>query len=321
MSYNLPSTYIMNKFMSYAIEPEFKKHTGQYNAACPICKEGKSLGKKKRLWYYTKTNTFHCFNCNKTWSALNWIKATTGMTFEEIQIEISSNDFSVDVTKKDNFNVITRRELPDLPYDSINIFDSVQQQYYSKNKYFLAAYQYAKERRLDTAINKSPNLFVSLTDITHKNRLCIPFYDRNKKVVFYQTRAMDKTEPKYLGKSGYEKTIFGIDRVDPDIPYIFLFEGPIDAMFVKNGVAVAGINLTKTQSTQLAEFPFHKRIWILDNPSFDDTARNKMKELTKKGETLFNWSFARNYKDFNEMAVFDDLDEIDYNKIIKSIIN
>lgn len=307
--------------MSYAIDPEFKKHNGQYNAACPVCREGKSLGKKKRLWYYTKTNTFHCFNCNKTWSAINWVKQVTGMSFEEIQTEITSDNFSTDIFRR---NIITdvpkKRDLPDLPYDSINVFDEVQQKFYENNKFFYTALKYAQERRMNTAVNKSPNLFISLTDNIHKNRLCIPFYDRSKKIVFYQTRALDKTEPRYLGKSGYDKTVFGIDRVDPDIPYIFIFEGPIDAMFVRNGVAVAGINLTKTQSNQLAEFPFHKRIWVLDNPSFDETAKNKVKELIRKNETVFAWNVYRNYKDFNELAVFEDLDEIDYNVIVKNVL-
>ena len=320
MRNRIPENYVMNKFMTYAIEPEFKKHTGQYNAACPVCKEGKSLGKKKRLWYYPKTNTFHCFNCNRTWSALNWIKQITGMSFEEIQYEISANDFSVDVlVKEENFSISKRKNIPDLPYDSINLFDETQKNFYIKNVFFKKALQYIKDRRLDTAVNKSPNLFISLTDTIHQNRLCIPFYDRNKKVCFYQTRALDNAEPRYLGKVGYEKTVFGIDRIDVNIPYIFIFEGPIDSMFVKNGVAVAGISLTKTQSIQLAEFPFHQRIWVLDNPSHDSTAKDKIKELLKKNETIFSWKIGSSYKDFNAWAMFEDLDEINYESIVKNV--
>jgi len=173
---------------------------------------------------------------------------------------------------------------------------------------------------MHTAINKSPNLFISLTDSTHANRLCIPFYDRNKKIAFYQTRALDKTEPRYLGKTGYDKTVFGIDRIDLDIPYIFIFEGPIDAMFVRNGVAVAGINLTRTQSEQLSEFYFHKRIWVLDNPSLDSTSKQKTEELIERNETVFSWNIGCGYKDFNEWAIFEDLDEIDYQKIVKNCL-
>jgi hypothetical protein len=304
--------------MSYAIEPEFKKHTGQYNASCPICKEGRSLGKKKRLWYYPNTNTFHCFNCDKTWSALNWIKNATGMSYEEIQMEISSNDTSLDVLRKETntTNTFKRRELPDLPYDSINIFDPIQQIYYKNSKDFKASLDCIDKRRLSTAVNKSPNLFISLTDPIHANRLCIPFYDRNKKIVFYQTRALDNTEPRYLGKAGYEKTVFGIDRVDSNLPYIFLFEGPIDSMFVRNGVGVAGISLTKTQSIQLVEFPFHTRVWVLDNSLHDSTAKVKVKELLEKGEKVFKWSIGTKYKDFNQWCCTENLDEIPYQEIL-----
>jgi hypothetical protein len=320
MKYHIPSSYALSKFMHLGIEPEFKKHNGQYNAACPVCKEGKSLGKKKRLWYYPQTNTFHCFNCNQTWSAISWIRKVTGMSFEDIQMDISRNDFSVDILKKKDNVSFKKRDIPDLPYDSINLFDSVQQQYYSKNKNFLKALEYAKVRRLDTAINRSLNLFISLTDFTHANRLCIPFYDRNKKVVFYQTRALDNSEPRYLGKSGYEKTVFNIDKVNVDIPYIFLFEGPIDSMFVNNGVGIGGISMSKTQSTQLAEFPFHKRIWVLDNPIHDETAKDKIKELRSKNENVFNWNVGCGYKDFNDWACFEDLDEIPYQKIIDNLL-
>jgi hypothetical protein len=306
--------------MQYAIEPEFKKFTGQYNAACPICREGKSLGKKKRLFYYTATNTFHCFNCNKTWSSLSWIKQTTGMSDEDIQMELYTNEFSTDVMKIQANKTFKRKELPDLPFDSINLFDDVQIKYYSSNKFFNIALQYIKNRKLDTAINKSPNLFISLTDKCHSNRLCIPFYNTNKKVVFYQTRCLDGSEPRYLGKAGYDKSVFGIERVDPDIPYIFIFEGPIDSMFVKNGVAVAGINLTSLQEKQLNEFPFHKRIWVMDNPAHDSTSKDKIKQLLENNHTIFNWKIGSNFKDFNEWAIFEDVNEIDYQKIINNSV-
>lgn len=307
--------------MQYAIEPEFKKFTNQYNAACPICREGKSLGKKKRLFYYIATNSFHCFNCNKTWSSLSWIKQTTGMSDEDIHMELYTNEFSTDVMKIQANKTFKRKELPDLPFDSINLFDEIQAKYYSNNKFFNLALQYVKDRKLDTAINKSPTLFISLTDKYHQNRLCIPFYDSNKKIVFYQTRALDNSEPRYLGKAGYDKSVFGIERIDPDIPYIFIFEGPIDSLFMKNGVAVAGINLTSTQEKQLNEYPFHKRIWILDNPSYDDTAKNKMKQLLEDNQKIFTWKVGSNFKDFNEWAIFDDIDEIDYQKIINNSIS
>ena len=316
----IPESYVLNKFYSYAIDPSFRKHDSTYNAGCPVCKEGKSLGKKKRLFFYPQSNTFHCFNCSKTWSAYSWIINVCNMTKDELDYEINTNTHSMDVSKKTTITKFKQKEIPNLPYDSINLYDDIQKNYYSSNSDFLRASQYIKDRRLDTAINKSPNLFVSLTDVIHKNRLCIPFYDRTNKVAFYQTRALDGSEPRYLGKQGYEKTVFGIDRVSNDIPYIFIFEGPIDAMFVKNGVSVAGISLTRTQSIQLAEFPFHKRIWVLDNPKYDETADKKSRELVRDGEQIFLWGSDMSFKDFNDMCVKEKLNEIDYKVITQNFI-
>jgi len=315
----IPETYALNKFYSYSYDPVFRKHDGTYNAGCPICKEGKSLGKKKRLFFYPKSNTFHCFNCSQTWSAFSWILKVCNMSKEELDCEIISGNHSTDVSDKQENQITTKRQLPDLPYDSINFFDSLQREFYLDNLNFKRAFSYIKERKLDVAINKSPTLYVSLTDFLHKNRICIPFYDRGNKISFYQSRSVDGSVPKYLGKTGYDKTLFGIERVDMDIPYIFIFEGPIDAMFVKNGVSSAGLDLTSVQKQQLSEFPFHEKIWVLDNPRFDEAASNKIKELISDGKKVFKWPSNMPYKDFNEMVMFEDVDHVNFLDIIKNI--
>ena len=260
----LPETYILNKFYAYSGEPEFKKFDNTYNAGCPICKEGKSWGSKKRLYFYPTSNTFYCFNCSRNWSALNWILEVSGLSKEEVFSEIDSNNFCLDITNKISFGPKrTNFQIPSLPHDSINLFDETQKKFYIKNKIFSNAYDYIEKRKLKDAINKPTWLYLSLTDFVHKNRICIPFQDRNKKIIFYQTRSLGNTSPKYLGKYGSDKSLFGIDRVDINLEYIFIFEGPIDAMFVKNGVAAAGLTLNSLQKQQLSEFPFHKKIWVI----------------------------------------------------------
>lgn len=315
----IPETYVLGKFYAYSGEPEFKKYDNTYNACCPICREGKSWGKKKRLYYYPTTNSFFCFNCSKSWTALNWIKEACSLSYDEIKSEIIQDKSGFDITNVINAEKKSKKNLPDLPYDSINLFDETQVNFYKSNQTFQNALEYIDSRKLSTAVNKSPYLYISLTDFFHKDRICIPFQDRNKKTVFYQTRCLDNSIPKYLGKIGYDKTLFGIDRVDQDLDYIFIFEGPIDAMFIKNGVAAAGLTLNKTQTNQLLEFPFHKKIWVLDNPKYDTAAKKKTSELIERGHLVFKWPINLDYKDFNEMAVKEDLNEISFELIIKNL--
>lgn len=316
----IPETYILNKFYTYAGEPEHRRYENVYNAGCPVCKEGNSWGSKKRLYYYPESGSFYCFNCSKSWNALRWICDVSDSSADEIYSEIRENTTSFNITNIINKPVSgNKRELPNLPHDSVNLIDDVQRKFYIKNKEFNKAVEYCEKRRLFTAINRPSSLYLSFTDFYHKNRLCIPFYDRNNKVIFYQTRSLSGDIPKYLGKVGYDKSLFGIDKVDPLLDYIFIFEGPIDSMFVKNAVSAAGLSLNPLQRKQLNEFPFHKKIWVLDNPLFDKTAKEKIKELSRKGETVFMWSSDMRFKDFNDLAVSEKLDEIDYNVILNNI--
>jgi hypothetical protein len=316
----LPSSYILNKFYTYSGAPVYNKFTNIYSASCPICREGKSFLKKKRLYFYPTSNSFFCFNCSKSWQAHNWIEAVTGMSRDEIESEAISGNTSFDITDNIKYsNKFKKKELPSLPLDSINLNDPLQKQYYGANVYFQKAVEYITERRLDTAINRCPSFYISLTDYFHKNRLCIPYFDRNKKVVFYQTRSLDGSEPRYLNKVGYDKTIFGIERIDMSIDTLFLFEGPMDAMFVKNGVSVAGLVLTGEQEKQLTEFAFFEKIWVLDNPRFDEAAKENIFKLVSNKQKVFKWPTDKPYKDFNEWCVKEKLDEIDYKFILQNL--
>jgi hypothetical protein len=119
---------------------------------------------------------------------------------------------------------------------------------------------------------------------------------------------------KYLLKSGEKKPVFNLDNVDENFPYIFIFEGQIDCMFIKNGIAVSGIHLTDEQEDiLLREFPFHNIVWVLDNFRFEqEEVRNEIIKKLKKGESLFlyNGEFET-FKDLNEYCVKKERDFVD----------
>lgn len=315
----LPGTYVLSKFYTLAGEPAFRKFDGNYNASCPICREGKSWLKKKRLYFYPSTSSFYCFNCNKSWNAWNWIQESSGLSKEEIELEAFRGNSSVDITHHSTHIKSVRKEKPNLPYDSVNLSDALQQKYYQNSSYYQKVQDYITRRRLNSAINRPDSFYISFTDHFHKDRLIIPYMDRNNKVVFYQTRSLDGSEPRYLNKIGYDKTVFGINKINPDLDKIFLFEGPLDAMFVKNGVSLAGLSLTNIQEKQLSEFPFHDKIWVLDNPKKDEAAKEKIFKLLSAKQKVFRWPSDNCYKDFNEWAIAEGTNEIPFEKILDSL--
>jgi hypothetical protein len=165
---------------------------------------------------------------------------------------------------------------------------------------------------------------VSLTDSVHKNRLVIPFYDTDNQIKFYQSRKLIDADyrPKYLSKVGSEKTLYGANKVSPSLDYVFLTEGPIDAFFIRNGLAVAGINssftsFTESQESQLRELLLYKKIWVLDNQNLDATSKAKTKKLLEQGESVFIWPDTH-YKDLNEMCIDKKLNEIEPSYIIEN---
>jgi len=309
----LPTQYIIQMFYQYAGFPKYKKGTQVYNGCCPSCREGKSWGRKKRLYYMPKEDYLICHNCQRSWNPINWIMEQSGMAFHEVINEseqFDSDEFEVnEVTNKPIVKVGT------LPDDSINLFDKQQTNFYKDNKVVQDALKYITNRRLDTAVNRPRALYISLKDYVHKNRLCIPFYNSDGQITYYQTRALYKKDeidkPKYLSKMHGEKAVFGMHNVDPELDHLFIFEGPIDSMFVKNGIAMAGISLSEKQEEELKPFIFHNKIWVLDNQLDNKDVKKKLTQLVEQGEKVFIWPKKyKDFKDLNEICQKYKLDQI-----------
>lgn len=315
---NIPETYVIEKFYQYGGYPRYKKSSNTYEAGCPICREGNSWNRKRRLYYLPTDHVICCHNCGWYGDTLKWIIEVSGQSYTDIVHEINKNEFNVvDI----NALSAQRPALPDvpaLPKDSINLFSKEQIEFYSDNKVVQTALSYIQSRRLGTAINRPPALYLSLSDPVHKNRLILPSYENNK-VVYYQTRSLLEGDdrPKYLSKMSSDRNVFGVENVTDIYPYIYIFEGPIDSFFVENGVAIYGIqekskhSLTTNQHEILSKMYYMSKIWVLDNQHVDDASKQKSKILLQKGEKVFIWPRGmEQFKDFNEMCVNYKLDEI-----------
>lgn len=312
----LPLEYIVQKFYQYAGFPKYKKLSKTHEACCPICREGKSWGRKKRCYYLLDKNAICCHNCGWYSSPLDWITQVSGLTKEEVYKEAQHYDIlPLDVLQQENVAVPTKVYQHVLPLDSINLYDENQLHFYSKNKVVVDALKLIRDRRIDKAVNKPDTLWLSLTDKVHKNRIIIPFYDESGDIIFYQTRAIYEKDtylrPKYLGKINGERSLFNINKIDPSLDYIFIFEGPIDAFFVRNATAVAGIQekssktFTVLQEQQLSLFRLYKKIWVLDSQWLDNASRKKTEILIDQGETVFIWpeKIGKQFKDINDLCI------------------
>jgi len=325
----LPQAYTVQKFYQYAGYPKYKKYTNTYEAGCPICREGKSWMRKSRCYYIVDDDYICCHNCGWASKPLRWIQEVSGLSFKEIINEVGAYDIlPVDINKEEYTSKKTF-ESETLPLDCINLFDKDQLSYFKDNKVVNDALTIITNRRLNSAVNKPDSLWVSLTDKFQKNRIVIPFYNEAGEILFYQTRAIydnDKGIPKYLGKFNGDKTLFNLNKINDDLEYIFIFEGPIDAFFVKNGTAVAGIQeksdktLSHIQREQLNSYKLYKKIWVLDSQWLDSASYNKTKRLLDNGETVFIWpeKIGKQFKDLNDVCIAAKIDEVSPQFIIKN---
>lgn len=244
---------------------------------------------------------------------VKWVQLVSGMNYADILKE--SNSIVVDVLADSHTEALPQKvNTETLPEDPINLLDEQQVNFYRSNNIVQEALKVLHSRRLDVAANKPKTFWLSLTDKVHKNRLIIPFYGLDGKIAHYQSRTIIESKkirlPKYLSKSNSEKTLFGIDQVAEKSKFIFVTEGPIDACFIKNGVAVAGINegkgslFTKRQQEQLQQFSTYELVWVLDNQTTDKASFNKTKFLIANGCKVFIWpKELKKFKDINELCI------------------
>jgi hypothetical protein len=319
----LSQEFLIETFYSYCRRPLHKKYQNVFNAECPICKEGKSAGRSRRLFYFPHKEYLYCHNCVKSWKPIEWIKDVTHWTFLEI---VKKNDekkgeshFSIPHTRVLTLSTEKQLEPQDLPENSIDITDTTQVEFYKNNKYVKLALEYCKTRRLFDAVNGSKRVYLSLEDKVHKNRLVIPFYGNDGKIICYQTRALTKNQfPKYLTKFG-EKELYGLHNIDCDVPYVFVFEGPIDSMFVKNGLAMASLAPTEKQMQQINNLIGYEQIWVFDNDRNNIQVQRKIKKYIREGKRIFIWpkEFAK-FKDFNEICCALNTNEIPWKFVVKN---
>lgn len=321
----IPEEFIIQKFYQHAGYPKYVRSTNTYMGGCPICREGSSWGRKSRCYYIPKDSKVCCHNCGWYSNPINWIMEVEQISYSDIVTQVKDCDYEYGIPKESSE---AKNITADLPDDSINLFDPLQLKYYSNNNIVRIAAEIIVKRRLNTAVNRPKSLYVSLTDNIHKDRLIIPFYD-GKTCKFYQSRSLLDSQadrPKYLSKLNSDKTLFNYNQVESSSEHVFITEGPIDSFFIKNSVAVAGIQerskqtLTTIQQKQIDKLFLTQSVWVLDSQWKDSASLRKSELLLKSGHCVFLWpkDIGKRFKDINDLCIYFKIDEIKPDYILKN---
>lgn len=134
-----------------------------------------------------------------------------------------------------------------------------------------------------------------------EERLVIPFYDETGKLIGVQGRAFSENAIRYitLKQEGCERLWYNLDKVDPR-SNVFVTEGPIDSMFIPNGIAMQGAGWLAKLPAKIEK---SKVIFIFDNEPRNTEIVSLIGKYIDSGRDVVIWPEEINKKDINDMVL------------------
>jgi len=242
-----------------------------------------------------------CHNCGASTSFYNFLKQVDTNLLEQYSLELykaSANTNSPEPTFSELTVKPTFKKSLDLPKISELPDDHFAKQYVINRAIPTTMYSnlyYAEEfKALVDSFGVDKDI------IAGDKRLVIPFHDKEGNITGFQGRSLGESKIRYITIKLTDEgpRMFGIDRVNQE-EKIFVFEGPIDSMFIKNSVAVASSSLEGA-----AEYLDKSKLVLV----YDNEPRNKeiVKLMEKAIDNHFNvviWPPMINDKDVNDMIL------------------
>jgi hypothetical protein len=292
-----------------------KDMPGRITLACPYCGDSHEDDTKKRGNLYWDTLQYHCYNCSHHTNLYGLLKD------HEVRMPNTGDSFTIIDYIKENKQTVNQEQV--LQNASLA---SVQEKALTRDEFkqvFNAKevepgewiWFQLKERLLH---NKASEFLFS----PKGNRLWILNMGMEGKIIGAQSRRMKgygsryltydlpkiyeewnkplELAPEELTKLAKASTLFGIMQVNFQQP-VTLFEGPIDAKFMHNSIALATAGRSTEEFDEIATVRY-----LFDN---DATGKKKMTEKLKRGRPVFMWSKflgdfkldTYNIKDLNDL--------------------
>ena len=282
----------------------FKRVEKNYNFRCPYCGDShKNKFKARGYLIQRKTGySFYCHNCHKTANLKQFIKHVDPMMYTEYVKEayLEANSAPTETNNDDQF----KTEQP--VFETKSGLSKLKK--ISQLEWNHPAKTYVVDRQLPNVSHSylyyAPNFsnwvnnLLGREKLDPKNkepRLIIPFFDENKKLFGLQGRAfsdkgiryitimLDETKPK----------IFGLERID-ERRTVYVFEGPIDSMFIDNSVAMAG---------SAGQVDFGNAVFVYDNEPRNEQIVDRMLKCVDEGHKVAIWPQEIGWKDVNDMVL------------------
>lgn len=302
---NLEQPWLVRKYISLVsmrLDKFKKKSDSLWNFRCPYCSDSEKSKSKARGYIYLAKSQFrfHCHNCGTSTSFNRFLKNLDQALYLQYTAEFLADS-------RTPIAPISQTPEP-IKYDW-SIFNDLKKISSLPVNHF--AKKYVMERKIPS--NLHYRLFYSenfpkfvngilpgkLPIRSREPRLVIPSVTKEGTVLGFVGRALEPSTVRYIAISIFgTDLVYGTDTVDFNKDY-YVLEGPIDAMFLDNAIAVGSASLY--QHVMRLGTSKDRAVLVYDNERRNNEILTLIKYSIDYGWRVVLWPEDVVGKDINEM--------------------
>lgn len=304
---SLATDYKYINIISTQLERFQRKGNNLYNFRCPFCGDSSKNKFKARGYFFVKNNNYFykCHNCSIGYSLPSFLKAINISIHKQYVFEKFSNNHTQATSNKQENKFVFDKPIFKI-VQGIEKLNSLEDKHPAKR--FMVLRKLPDVHMNTLYYTDDFQLWVSnyIQDGTHlrlkekESRIVIPFYDTEGNIIACQGRSIQKDNPLRYITIRFDKSkpkIFGLERWNKQ-QKTYVFEGPIDSLFVPNSLAMAGSDIT-----QLDIFDNVDTIFCYDNEPRNKQIVHKISNLIDLNYNVVIWPSSNKFKDINDMIV------------------
>lgn len=283
----------------------------EYNFRCPLCGDSRKSKWKARGHLFVKDDgkyLYHCFNCSVTLGLDKFLEQLDPIVFQEFTREKLAESLNPKRIKSKAEIFAEKMKQPtfvkDTPLKKLKKISQLSHNHPAK-KYVMdrkiPAHTHSKlfycPKFVEWTRSIDPDLMRSGDNMRDEPRLIIPFLDADGNLFGFQGRSFKKTGLRYItimiDKS--KPKVFGLDTCDFSKTH-YIFEGPIDSLFVKNSIAMAGGSIDYNLVNE-------NTVFVYDNEPRSKETCDKIGKIIDKGCKVVIFPESIKSKDINDMVL------------------
>lgn len=297
------STYIDKKYINM-VSPQLErfkwKTQALANCRCPLCGDSQRSKSKARGFFFPKKNDyfFKCHNCGAGHSVYRFLETVAPALAQEYALERwrnGENGKSNYVKPVEAAVALPKAQIRLPPVSTLPETHHARQYLENRKVPHLDRFYFSKSfgdwvRSIDSTYTTVPN----------DERIVIPFVNKAGELLAAQGRCLSgsKNSIRYITvkftKDG--RAVYGEDRLDYS-KKVYAVEGPIDSVFLRNSIALAGSELA--HATKL----FRDCVVVYDNEPRNPEIVRKVEDAIRSGYTVCVWNSSIGEKDINDMVL------------------